>query len=49
MQMSVTTSVVNDPGENKVLVNAEISTGRVADQNQDVLLPLRKVSRVSRS
>ena len=36
------TSAVNDPGEYKVLVNAEISTDRVADQNQDVLLPLRK-------
>ena len=42
MQMSVRTSAVNHPGENKVLVNAEISTGCVADQNQDVLLPLRK-------
>ena len=36
------TSAVNDPGEYKVLVNAEMSTDRVADQNQDVLLPLRK-------
>ena len=36
------TSAVNDPGEYKVLVNAEVSTDRVADQNQDVLLPLRK-------
>ena len=49
MQVSVRTSAVSDPGENKVLVNAEISTGCVADQNQDVLLPLRKVLRVSRS
>ena len=39
MQMSMRTS---DPGEYKVLVNAEISTDCVADQNQDVLLPLRK-------
>ena len=36
------TSSVSDPDENKVLVNAEISTGCVADENQHVLLPLRK-------
>ena len=36
------TSAVNDPGEYNVLVNAEVSTDHVADQNQDVLLPLRK-------
>ena len=40
--MSVRTSAVSDPGENKVLVNAEISTGYVADQNRDVILPFEK-------
>ena len=42
MQMSMRTSAVNDPGEYKVLVNAEISTDRVADQNQNVILPFEK-------